>query len=73
MASLDTRTLQRVLRNRRSRTYFKDGGWTDNLDEASDFPNMRQVAETCLRHQLQEVDLVVRFAAGFMEITVRVS
>lgn len=73
MASLDTRMQRRVLRHRFSQTYFKDGAWTKNLDEASDFPNVRQVAEICLRHHLRDVDLVLRCAAGFLEIAVRVS
>ena len=73
MASLDLRTSKRVLRHRRSRVYFKAGAWTRNIEEATEFPNARQVAETCVRYQLQEVDLVVSSGAGFMEITVQLS
>ena len=72
MASLDSRTTTRVLRHRRSRSYFKDGAWTSNLDEANNFPTVRQIAETCVRHHLREVDLVLR-SAGFLEITIRLS
>jgi hypothetical protein len=72
MASLDTRT-SKVLRHRRSRAYFKEGAWTNDIDEATEFPNARQVAEACVRHQLREVDLVLTTAAGFMEITVHLS
>ena len=73
MASLDVRTLKRVLRHRCSHAYFKEGAWTKDRDEATEFPNVRQVAETCVRHQLREVDLVVSSGAGFMEITVHLS
>ena len=71
MASLDRRTAKRVLRHRRSRAYFKEGAWTADIDEATEFPNVRQVAETCVRHQLREVDLVLSSEAGFLELTIR--
>ncbi|HZR19253.1 MAG TPA: hypothetical protein VFE51_18340 [Verrucomicrobiae bacterium] len=73
MASLDTRTARRVLRHRRSRTYFKDGAWTADIDEATEFPNVREIAETCVRHQLREVDLVLSSGAGLMELTIQFS
>jgi hypothetical protein len=60
-----------VLRHRRSRRYFKDGGWTNNAEEANDFHNAREVAEICLQHHLEEVDLVLHSAAGVVEITIR--
>ena len=71
MASLDTRTARRVLRHRRSRAYFKEGAWTANIDEATEFPSVRQIAETCVRYRLREVDLIMSSEAGFMKITVR--
>ena len=72
MASLDTRTAKRVLRHRRSHAYFKEGAWTANVDEATEFPNVRQIAETCVAHQLREVDLVLSSEARFMELTIRI-
>ena len=73
MASLDTRTAKRVLRHRRSRAYFKEGAWTEHIDEATEFPNVRQIAETCVRHHLRDVDLILSSEAGFMELTIRFS
>ena len=73
MASLDTRTPRRVLRHRRYRTYFKHGAWTRNLDQADDFSNVRQVAETCIRYRLRGVDLVLGAAAGLREISIQVA
>ncbi len=72
VASLDTTTPKRVLRHRPSRRYFKNGQWTRHLEEATDFHDIREVVETCMRHELREMDLVLRFEAGCIEITVGV-
>ena len=72
MASLDTTPAKRVLRDRQSRRYFRDGQWIENLEEASDFRNIREVVETCVRNELREVDLVLRFDGISIEIAVRI-
>jgi hypothetical protein len=73
MAFLDTRPAKRVLRHRRSRAYFKEGAWTADIDEATEFPNVRRIAETCVAHQLRGVDLVLSSESGFTELTIRIS
>jgi len=73
MAYLDRRTAKRVLRHRRSRAYFKEGTWTRDINQATEFPSAREVAETCLRHHLSNVDLILSSEAGLREITVRFS
>ena len=72
MASLDVRTARRVVRHRRSRQYLNDDGWTKDLNKARDFQNIREVVETCLEQQLEEVDLVLRFDGTAVEITIRI-
>jgi hypothetical protein len=60
------------LRHRLSRKYLRDGGWTKDADKARDFQNIREVVETCLEQQLEEVDLVLRFDGTSLEITIRI-
>src|SRR6266851_4625783 len=59
VASLDTTLAKRVLRHRRSRRYFRDGEWTRNPQEATNFHNIRKVVETCVRNELRKVDLIL--------------
>ena len=54
-------TIQRVLRHKNSRSYFKDGGWTNNPSEANCFSDVVEVAETCTRYGLSDVELALRF------------
>ena len=53
-------TIRRVLRRKSSREYYKDGGWTSNPDEAKSFNDVVEVAETCARHRLNDVELALR-------------
>jgi hypothetical protein len=54
-------TIKRVLRRKYSQEYFKDGGWTDNPQEANCFSDAVEVAETCARYGLSDVELALRF------------
>jgi hypothetical protein len=60
----EQKTIKRVLRNKSSREYFKDGGWTANPDEANSFSDVVEVAETCTRYGLNDVELALRFHLG---------
>ncbi len=53
-------TVRRVLRHRRSQEYFKAGGWTQNPEEADTFADVVEVAETCAKYGLNDVELAVR-------------
>jgi hypothetical protein len=53
-------TVKRFLRHRASREYFKAGGWTTNPEEADSFSDVVQVAETCARFGLSDVELTLR-------------
>jgi hypothetical protein len=55
--------VKRVLRRGGSREYFKDGGWTDNPEEANSFSDPVEVAETCARYGLTGVELALRIDA----------
>ena len=65
-------TAKRLLRHRNSQRYFRDGQWTENPQEATDFRNIREAVETCVRNELREVDLILRFDGTSIEIVVRI-
>lgn len=52
--------IKRLLRDRESQAYFKDGAWTRNADEASSFSDVVEVAETCAQYGLKNVELALR-------------
>ena len=56
--------IKRVLRHKKSREYFKDGGWTADPNDAKCFSDAVEVAETCCRYQLNDVELALRFDQG---------
>jgi hypothetical protein len=60
----EEKVIKRVLRRSGSRDYFKDGGWTDNPQEANSFSDAVEVAEICARYGLKDVELALRFDAG---------
>jgi hypothetical protein len=53
-------TVKRFLRHRASREYFRDGGWTANPEEANIFSDVVEVAETCARYGLIDVEVALR-------------
>jgi hypothetical protein len=60
----EERAIKRVLRHTTSRAYFKDGGWTNDPDEADSFSDVMEVAAVCSRYGLNDVELAIRFDAG---------
>ena len=55
--------VRRFLRHRASRAYFKDGGWTPDPAEANTFCDVLEVAETCARYGLSDVEVALRYEA----------
>ncbi len=62
------RAIKRILRHRGSREYFKDGAWTNNPDEASSFTDVVEVAETCAKYGLKDVELALRYDQGACDV-----
>lgn len=60
--------IKRFVRRSGSRHYFKDGGWTDNPEEASSFCDAVEVAEICARYGLTDVELALRYDAGLVDL-----
>jgi hypothetical protein len=61
-------TIKRLLRHRASRTYFKNGDWTSNPDEASSFLDIVEAAEVCARYGLNDMELALRFDRGANDV-----
>ncbi len=64
LQSTQERTIKRVLRHRSSREYFKNGGWTSDPEEADSFSDVVEVAQTCARYGLNDVELALRYTSG---------
>ena len=68
-------TIKRLLRRQSTQKFFKDdAGWTDNPAEAKCFLDVVEVAETCARCGLDDVEVTLRLdvqACDFFCITVR--
>ena len=62
------KTIKRLLRHRGSREYFKEGGWTSDPGEADSFADVVEVAETCARYGLNDVELAVRYQAAACDL-----
>lgn len=56
----ETLRIKRILRHRQSQQYFKVGGWTSNPAEAQIFSDVVEVARTCVRYGLTDVELALR-------------
>jgi len=54
-------TMKRFLRRRSSREYFAPCGWTRNPEEAVNFSDVVEAAQTCARYGLSDVELALRF------------
>jgi len=68
MSAKRMNTIKRVLRRKSSREYYKDGGWTDDPTEAKSFNDVVEVAETCARHRLNDVELALRVDAKAADV-----
>lgn len=59
-AQVSNKNVKRLLRRRSTRQYFKEDGWTENPEEARCFSDVVEVAETCARLRLRDVELALR-------------
>ncbi len=58
------KAIRRFLRHKGSQEYFKDGGWTNNPEEANSYSDILEAAEICARYELSDVELAIRFDVG---------
>lgn len=59
-AEFENKSVKRLLRRRSTRQYLREGGWTENPEEARCFSDVVEVAETCARLRLHDVELTLR-------------
>lgn len=55
--------IKRLLRRQNTHEYFKEDGWTNDPAEAKCFLDVIEVAETCARCGLDDVELTLRMDA----------
>ena len=55
--------MRRLLRSIRTREYFNQGSWTSDPAQAQHFPDSGKVIDTCLKHHLRNVELVLQLSA----------
>ena len=60
--------IQRVLRHRQSREYFKGDGWTANAEEAACFSDSLEAVKACVQHGLTDVELALRVQGGASDV-----
>ena len=68
LQSIEDLTIKRVLRHRSSREYFKNGGWTSDPGEADSFADVVEVAQTCARYGLSDVELALRYGSAVEDL-----
>jgi hypothetical protein len=50
----------KLLRNAKTLEYFAHGSWTSDQTLAQTFPDIRSATAACIRHRLQDVELVTQ-------------
>lgn len=53
--------VKRVLRDKARKVFFKNGEWTKNADEATDFSGIDQVLDICELYNVDDAEIVVHF------------
>jgi hypothetical protein len=58
---LNNTSLTYLIQSLATHEYFQKGNWTLESGWAEEFPNSAKALDTCLRHDLREVELVLQF------------
>ncbi len=67
-ANLQKQTVCRLVRCRQTGRYFKQGGWTDDPSQALTFADEIEAVRACVRHGLNNVELVFRVPGGLSDL-----
>ena len=65
---LHERAVCRFVRCRKTRRYFKPGGWTDDPSQALAFADEIEAVRACVQHGLNNVELVLRVPGGLSDL-----
>lgn len=66
--SVEQLPVKRLLRRTASRDYFSPSGWTTSPEEAHNFSDVVEAAETCARYGLNNVELALRYEASSCDL-----
>jgi hypothetical protein len=61
--------MRRLLQSVKTGEYFRDGRWTPDAAQAQHFSDSGKVIETCLRHHLTDVELVLQCDPGLVGVS----
>lgn len=61
--------LKRVIRSKESGRFFKDGDWTENPDEATNFASAADAAQACSTYQLRNAELILWFGRKELDVS----
>lgn len=61
--------LKRVIRSKETGKFFKDGDWTENPDEATNFPSAAEAARACSTYQLRNAELILSFGRKELDVS----
>ncbi|HMC28064.1 MAG TPA: hypothetical protein VKM56_09770 [Verrucomicrobiae bacterium] len=65
----DNTRVKRVIQHKRTRLYLTtEGGWTAELEEADQLPNVLAAVRRSRELELQEVELVLKFENGKYDV-----
>ena len=53
--------MKRVIRSRATGKFLKDGEWTDELDEATNFASVLDAMKLCSQRRLRDIEIVLCF------------
>ncbi len=56
--------MKRLLRDKARRAFFKNGEWTRDPDEATNFSHIDDVLDICELYGVNDAELVVHFSTG---------
>ena len=65
--------MKRVVRNIKTGKFLKDGEWTNDKNEATNFNSIREAIDACSRQKLTDAELVLSFGTNKLDVTVPIS
>jgi hypothetical protein len=61
--------MKRVIRDKKTGKFFKDGEWTGKFSEATNFQSIPEAARACSRYGLKDTELLLHFGDHKMDVT----
>lgn len=61
--------LKRIIRSKETGKFFKDGDWTKDPDEATNFPSAADAARVCGTYELKNAELILCFGSKELDVS----